>query len=41
MTEASVLVDSSLWIEALRPSAPYTLRTILGALVEANHVVIT
>lgn len=41
MADSSVLVDSSLWIEALRPSAPEALRRTLGALVEANHVVTT
>ena len=41
MADSSVLVDSSLWIEALRSSAPDALRRMLGALVETNHVVIT
>ena len=41
MAEASCLVDSSIWIEALSPRGPEKLQAILRTLLEANRAVIT
>ena len=41
MIETSVLVDSSVWIEGLRPNAPGGLKDLLGALIESGRVVTT
>ena len=41
MAEADVLVDSSIWIEGLRPRASARIQTLLKALIESNRIVVT
>ena len=41
MAEASYLIDSSIWIQALAPRAPEAMTVLLRALLEANRTVVT
>ena len=41
MAETAILVDSSIWIEALAPRAPEAIVTILRALLTAKRTAVT